>query len=238
MENAATRLLVGLTALVIIWIAVYWAWPSDSGRVTFSAGDDAASEVEGSGGVMPVIITQGSRGSTGGSRAAVEAPVQAEPPIEAGSTADDVEDNQRADPVIAPRFREYTVKSGDNAWRIAEREYGSARHWVAVAKSNPLKNIDNLNPGDVIRLAVDPNNIQGIPESEQTARTPGTIEYRVQRGDTLSEISKRFYGTVRYTDVIYRANRDRMRSKNALRAGQVLLIPGDPNTGNDGASDG
>lgn len=49
--------------------------------------------------------------------------------------------------------------------------------------------------------------------------------YTVQSGDTLSTISRRFYGTPsRWLD-IYQANRDRLSSENALRVGQEIRIP-------------
>ena len=49
--------------------------------------------------------------------------------------------------------------------------------------------------------------------------------YTVQSGDTLSKISKRFYGTVNRWNDIYQANRDRLSSARSLRVGQELLIP-------------
>lgn len=49
--------------------------------------------------------------------------------------------------------------------------------------------------------------------------------YTVQSGDSLSSISRKFYGTVSRWNDIYQANRDRMSSENALRVGQDLRIP-------------
>ncbi|MEM8549933.1 MAG: LysM peptidoglycan-binding domain-containing protein [Verrucomicrobiota bacterium] len=52
-----------------------------------------------------------------------------------------------------------------------------------------------------------------------------TATYVVQEGDTLSRISRRFYGTDnRWQDIFY-ANRDVLPSPNALRVGQTLKIP-------------
>ncbi|HAV12422.1 MAG TPA: hypothetical protein DCX06_02845 [Opitutae bacterium] len=47
----------------------------------------------------------------------------------------------------------------------------------------------------------------------------------VQSGDTLSTISSRYYGTPSRWIDIYQANRDRLRSENALKVGQELRIP-------------
>jgi len=91
-----------------------------------------------------------------------------------------------------------------------------------------------LRIGEVIRVPVDPENVQGRPvepggdagESEpEPAPTPAEIEYTVQRGDSLSRIATQFYGSIRYVDFLYDANRDRLRSKDDLRVGQVLVIP-------------
>jgi LysM repeat protein len=50
-------------------------------------------------------------------------------------------------------------------------------------------------------------------------------EYTVSAGDTLSKISKRFYGSSKYYKAIYKANQDRMRSESDLKIGMTLKIP-------------
>ena len=53
----------------------------------------------------------------------------------------------------------------------------------------------------------------------------GPQTHTVESGDTLSTISQRYYGTPsRYMD-IYQANRDRLKTANALKIGQKLRIP-------------
>ena len=49
--------------------------------------------------------------------------------------------------------------------------------------------------------------------------------YTVERGDSLSSISRKFYGSSRYYKRIFEANRDIIPSEKALRPGQVLKIP-------------
>lgn len=58
------------------------------------------------------------------------------------------------------------------------------------------------------------------PDPEDVPRT-----YTVQSGDTLTTISRRFYGTPSRWMDIYQANRDRLASENALRVGQEIRIP-------------
>jgi LysM repeat protein len=59
-----------------------------------------------------------------------------------------------------------------------------------------------------------------VPEAPDTPET-----YTVEAGDTLSNISRKVYGTPgRWMD-IFQANRDLLPSPNALKPGQVLRIP-------------
>jgi tetratricopeptide (TPR) repeat protein len=65
------------------------------------------------------------------------------------------------------------------------------------------------------------------PEAAATSPDPSAVPeaYSVRPGDTLSSISKRFYGTPSRWMDIYQANRDRLASQNALKVGQELRIP-------------
>jgi len=68
--------------------------------------------------------------------------------------------------------------------------------------------------------------VRQAPAAQQ-APSPGDAprSYTVQSGDTLSTISRRFYGTPSRWIDIYQANRDRLSSENALRVGQSIRIP-------------
>ena len=66
-----------------------------------------------------------------------------------------------------------------------------------------------------------------VSATQQAALTPSNAPraYTIRSGDTLSAISKRFYGTpTRWID-IYQANRDRISSESAIRVGQEIRIP-------------
>ena len=73
----------------------------------------------------------------------------------------------------------------------------------------------NLNASTVINQRsfniIDPQN---VPKN-----------YVVRPGDTLSKISKMFYGTASRWNDIYQANRDQLSSAQALQVDQELLIP-------------
>lgn len=52
-----------------------------------------------------------------------------------------------------------------------------------------------------------------------------TRTYTVQPGDTLSKISKQFYGNANDYMKIFNANKDRLHNPNEIRSGQELIIP-------------
>jgi nucleoid-associated protein YgaU len=49
--------------------------------------------------------------------------------------------------------------------------------------------------------------------------------YTVQKGDTLSKISKQYYGDPNKYNRIFEANRDQLSDPDKIRPGQVLKIP-------------
>ena len=145
---------------------------------------------------------------------------------------------QRLEP---PAFREYTVQRGDTSLEvIAQRELGDRRHWRAIAKANPFLNPDRLYPGrTVIRIPLDPDNIQGRVVEEQVATSspppeepataePAGVEYTTTSGDTLTGIAKQFYGDPNLWRLIYEANRAVLRDPDRLPRGVKLTIPPKP----------
>ncbi len=222
MEDRASRVIFALGVLVVIWIMVYWLWePGGPAQPR----DERAAVVQ-----EPVE-------ESGGVESAGE-PVVLDPlaPLPSGTR------------VEAPRFKRYVVREGETLQTIARREYGSANSWTAIAQANALMDPNRLRPGREILIPLDPRNVQGrevaVTEpagqdgsaparpAEVPVEAPPVIEYRVARGDTLSAIAQRFYGSSRWTDFLFQANRERLASPGAIRVGQTLLIP--PRPGGDG----
>lgn len=50
--------------------------------------------------------------------------------------------------------------------------------------------------------------------------------HTVEKGDTLSQISKRFYGSASHWKAIFDANRDQLDNPDLIHPGQTLRIPG------------
>jgi nucleoid-associated protein YgaU len=100
----------------------------------------------------------------------------------------------------------------------------------ATAPSADLKN----KVWDQIKL-VDPNNADLIadiqaPAAAAAAAVGGTSaptgrSYTVQPGDSLSKISKQFYGDANQYMKIFEANKDKMSDPDKIKAGMNLLIP-------------
>ena|SRR5438270_9593536 len=100
----------------------------------------------------------------------------------------------------------------------------------AVASSEEAKN----RLWDQIKL-VDPAHgdlTADITVSETRAQTAGAAvggqqqrSYTVKAGDSLSKISKQFYGDANQYQRIFEANRDQLNDPNEIRPGQKLVIP-------------
>jgi nucleoid-associated protein YgaU len=63
------------------------------------------------------------------------------------------------------------------------------------------------------------------PEDERDGAIQQPITYRIQAGDTLTELARKFLGSTRRFPEIYDLNRDRMRSPDDLVVGNTIRIP-------------
>lgn len=66
---------------------------------------------------------------------------------------------------------------------------------------------------------------QSAAQQSGYAAAGGMQTYTVQPGDTLSVISKRFYGDANDYNKIFEANRDQLDNPDRIKAGQQLKIP-------------
>ena len=77
---------------------------------------------------------------------------------------------------------------------------------------NKIKQVGGGEPGDIAaNITVQHNDIWA--------------RHKVESGETLSEISKRYYGDPnRYMD-IFNANKDKLNDPNKIQPGQELIVP-------------
>jgi nucleoid-associated protein YgaU len=82
--------------------------------------------------------------------------------------------------------------------------------WTAI------KSVDKSYGDLMADITIDPS----LP-----APRPKEQAYTVQSGDTLSKISKQFYGDANRYMKIFDANKDQLKDPNVIKPGQVLKIP-------------
>lgn len=104
----------------------------------------------------------------------------------------------------------------------------------AIAPSDDAKNkfwdqikLVNPNADDVTaEISVDSSRSMAAAATGG-AQGQGGETYQIKSGDTLSKISKHFYGNANEYMRIFYANRDKLSDPDKIQAGQELVIPPD-----------
>jgi LysM repeat protein len=78
---------------------------------------------------------------------------------------------------------------------------------------NPAEPVQPPEPAPVVVVAP-------VVEPPSAVRT-----YTVQKGDTLSAIARKTYNDAKKWNLIYQANRSKMKNASDLKIGQILIIP-------------
>jgi nucleoid-associated protein YgaU len=94
---------------------------------------------------------------------------------------------------------------------------------VTVSGSAPSQEVK-----EKIILAL--GNVTGVAKVEDNITTPAGASatfYTVQKGDTLSAISKKHYGDANKYNMIFEANKPMLSHPDKIYPGQVLRIPAD-----------
>ena len=105
----------------------------------------------------------------------------------------------------------YTVKQGDNLWKISVAHYGTGYKWAAIASVNKIENPDVVFVGAKLTI-------------------PKTTDYKVKSGDTLWDIAEKYYKTGHDWTKILHANPGKIGtlpngSQALIAVGQTLTIP-------------
>ncbi len=108
---------------------------------------------------------------------------------------------------------------------VAPSQDAANRIWEQLKLINP--NLDDVTADISVSQSVAQGATAGssTPQSSTTAQSGQS--YTVKSGDTLSKISKQFYGDSSEFMRIFYANRDQLRDPNKIQAGQNLVIPPD-----------
>ena len=97
----------------------------------------------------------------------------------------------------------------------APSEQAKNKVWDQIKQTNP-----NWAQDLVADISVSGNGGAAQPSTQTQQRT-----YTVQAGDSLSKISKQFYGNANDYNKIFEANRDVLSDPDKISPGQTLQIP-------------
>ena len=102
---------------------------------------------------------------------------------------------------------------------IAPSEDAKDKFWDQIKLVNPAA--DDITAD----LSVDQSRTMGAAAGG--GQPQGSQTYTVKSGDTLSKISKQFYGDANEYMRVFYANRDTLRDPDRIQVGQQLAIPPD-----------
>jgi len=121
--------------------------------------------------------------------------------------------------------RKYTVKAGDNLWKIAEEVYGDSGKWKLIQKANDIKNTEALKIGRVLIIPEEPSGTVRVEKKAPSSApsTAGERTHTVKKGETLWIIAQEYYGDGSKWKLIQKAND--IKNPDKLDIGQTLKIP-------------
>jgi LysM repeat protein len=91
-----------------------------------------------------------------------------------------------------------------------------------------IKLVDPTTSEIIADISVSQNQARAASAGGQKEQSAGQT-YTVKSGDTLSKISRQFYGDADEYMRIFYANRDQLNDPDKIRVGQRLIIPPDDN---------
>ncbi|HET7767564.1 MAG TPA: LysM peptidoglycan-binding domain-containing protein, partial [Chloroflexota bacterium] len=119
----------------------------------------------------------------------------------------------------------YTVRDGDNLWRIAERHYGKGEEFARIVEANAGRQMSDgrtftrsavIQPGWVLRIPLPDRTADEIAATGEDQRV-----YVVRPGDTLGSIAAQLLGDSQAWPALFEAN----RGVAALEDGRTLADP-------------
>lgn len=131
-------------------------------------------------------------------------------------------ENKNEEELKAEQTRKYTVKKGDNLWKISMEFYGSGYNWVDISKANNLKDPGKIEEGqELIIPDVAPRKV--VEKAKEGLSPIEGNEYQVVKGDNLWTISVRAYQDGYRWVEIARANK--LANPDIIHPGNILVIP-------------
>jgi nucleoid-associated protein YgaU len=154
------------------------------------------------------------------------------PPAEIPSLAEEQPDVLTVLPSTAPKTSlpaTHTVQANDTLISLARKYYGDDAKWTVIYEANRLSNQNFLKVGQKLTI---PNlkQVKGekrvvkVSISKPRSSSPGRA-HRVQKGDTLYNLARMYYGDENKWERIYNANEDLFSEKVTPQPGDILIIP-------------
>lgn len=140
----------------------------------------------------------------------------------------------------APTTRDYTVASGDTAYKIAKKFYGRGEDWTKLSAANPgrIGAHGQVREGVLLKVPAALSGAKAQPAKEDKAASKasgkpgaqptgkaGARTYTVKNGDTLGQIAQRELRTTKRMPEILALNSKLIKNPNDLRIGMVLTLP-------------
>lgn len=129
----------------------------------------------------------------------------------------DVEVPKRKPTSASSLIDTYTVKAEDTLMLISFKLYGHHKRWREILKLNKsaIKDYNNLVEGTVLSYRI-PDKAPVIPKG---------APYLIKRGDSLSLISGKVYGSIHKWRPIFENNRTSIDDPNLIFAGFTVWYP-------------
>jgi len=108
---------------------------------------------------------------------------------------------------------------------VAPSPEAANKVWDEIKRVNPSANDITADFPVDTSMQVQRPAPQAQPKTEQEQPTSNVRTYTVKSGDTLSKISKQFYGSPNDYMKIFDANRDHLTDPDKIKVGQELKIP-------------
>ncbi|MFC5647972.1 LysM peptidoglycan-binding domain-containing protein [Paenibacillus solisilvae] len=114
----------------------------------------------------------------------------------------------------------YLVRADDTLYSIAMQFYRSKDYVDLIAEHNKLKKTDELKAGSSLIIPAIPVK---HPAGGDNSTNPTAKEHTVQPGETLSSISRKYFGSSKYAMTIAKYNH--LADNDDVKVGDVLKIP-------------
>ena len=138
----------------------------------------------------------------------------------AGEKLFDLNPAKKAADVIMEQVRKFKLGGDD----VKVQHEGETVKVSGTVSSQAEKEKIILAAGNIHGVGRVEDDIKVVPPAAAPAEAPAQF-YTVVKGDTLSKISKQFYGSAQKYNRIFEANRPLLKHPDKIYPGQVLRIP-------------